>query len=296
MSELKGAVLADRGVVRVTGEEAGTFLQGLVTADVAALQEDEARLAALLTPQGKILFDFLMLRAADGFWLDCRTEAAADLARRLGFYRLRTKVEVADASGEMALIAWWGGSPDKALPLAFTDPRLPALGSRAFVAASDADAALASAGAATADLAAYHAHRVALGVPEAGLDFTYGETFPHEADMDLLGGVSFDKGCYVGQEVVSRMQHRGSARTRIVPVRFTQGVAGTGAEIIAGGKVIGKLGSVAGEEALAMMRLDRAGEALAAGGAIMAGSARLVPRATGWADFDLAGAPRGGDE
>lgn len=293
MAGPKGAVLADRGVVRVAGEDAGTFLQGLVTADVATLGEGQASLAALLSPQGKILFDFLLVRAGGEYFLDCRADMAAGLARRLGFYRLRARVEVEDLSASRCVIALWGGEPKEAPALCFADPRLAALGRRAIVATAAAAAALAAAGAEPADAAAWHAHRIVHAVPEATLDFAYGETFPHEADMDRLGGVSFTKGCYVGQEVVSRMEHRASARTRIVPV-VIDGAAAPGSEVRAGGKSIGTLGSVAGRRGLVMLRLDRTEEARAAGAAITAGAARLAPHDPAWADFGLGGRPDAG--
>lgn len=270
MEKLKGAILSDRGVVRVGGAEAETFLQGLITADVAGLAEGEARLAALLTPQGKILFDFLILREGDGFLIDARAEAISELIKRLSFYKLRAKVDIADESGARAVIALWGG--DQGDEDFFADPRHGALGRRAIVAREEAERRLTEAGAEMVPLAAYHAHRIGLCVSEGGLDFVLGETFPHEADMDRLGGISFSKGCFVGQEVVSRMEHRGTTRSRIVAVTI-DGASEPGAEIRAAGKPVGRLGSVEDGRGLALMRLDRVEAAEAAGEAIMAGEA-----------------------
>jgi folate-binding protein YgfZ len=110
--------------------------------------------------------------------------------------------------------------------------------------------------------AAYEAHRIALGVPRGGLDFAYGDAFPHEADMDQLGGVDFAKGCYVGQEVVSRMEHRGTARSRAVPVRYDGAAPAAGAAVMAGGRQVGIIGSAAAGHAVALLRLDRVAEAV----------------------------------
>ncbi|MFL5219520.1 MAG: YgfZ/GcvT domain-containing protein [Microvirga sp.] len=286
------AHLSDRGVVRVSGADARPFLDGLVTCDLDKVGPDRPRFGALLTPQGKLLFDFLVFEAPQdaggGFYLDCLRFMAPDLAKRLGFYKLRAKVAVEDLSETLAVVAGWGDAPkpDDAIGLVGGDPRLKALGWRAIVAAEDA-AALASPAegeaesrearpgegeSATPGHGAYHAHRVALGVPEGGKDFLFNDTFPHEALMDQLNGIDFDKGCYIGQEVVSRMQHRGTARTRIVPVVYEDGfTAEPWSEVTAGERRLGKVGTGANGRGLVMIRLDRAADALAAGETIRAG-------------------------
>ncbi|MDG2571166.1 hypothetical protein P7L87_26795, partial [Vibrio parahaemolyticus] len=211
--------LADRGVVRVSGEDAKSFLDNLITCDLDRVSPHAARLGALLTPQGKILFDFLVFQApaeiGGAYYLDVLKVFAPDLAKRLGFYKLRAKVAVEVLSESLAVVAGWDAPrPDDEAGFVVEDPRLPELGWRAIVATQDA----AEFGRDPPDT--YLAHRIALGVPVGGRDFLFGEAFPHEALMDQLHGDDFDKGCYVGQEVVSRMQHRGSARTRIVPAVY----------------------------------------------------------------------------
>ena len=146
--------------------------------------------------------------------------------------------------------------------VSFADPRLPALGSRILADARSARGKVAAADALDAAPEDYHAHRIALGVPEGGKDYVLGDTFPHEADLDQLGGVSFSKGCFVGQEVVSRMQNRGNVRKRVVPIEG-EGPLASGAEVKVGAAAIGTVGSVAGRLALALLRLDRAAEAKA---------------------------------
>ncbi|WP_342154272.1 folate-binding protein YgfZ [Methylorubrum sp. SB2] len=258
------ALLPDRAVVAVTGAEATAFLQGILTCNVETLPEGEARLGALLTPQGKIQFDFFVSRdGAEGFKLDVAAERAPDLVKRLGLYRLRAKVGIV-ADPTLGVAAAWDGAETAAETIRLRDGRLPALGERLYF----------SEGAFSADASEddYHAHRIALGVPEGGRDFAFADAFPHEALMDQLGGVDFRKGCYVGQEVVSRMQHRGTARTRILPVVFTEGPApAPGTEVTAGARSLGVLGSTAGGRGLATIRLDRLGDALAAGEPVRAG-------------------------
>jgi len=272
----KTAFLADRGIVRLTGPDAHGFLDGLITCDLAKVAPGRARLGALLTPQGKILFDFIVHEAAEqdggGILLDILAGMAGDLARRLGFYKLRAKVVIEDLSETLGILAGWdSATPDDDLGLASPDPRSAELGWRMILARTDGPAA------ATSTAGEYHAHRIACGVPEGGKDFLFADAFPHEALMDRLGGVDFDKGCYVGQEVVSRMQHRGTARTRIVRARYPDGIpADAGADVTAGDRVIGKTGSAQAGNGLATVRLDRLEEALAAGEAIRAGGLDVV--------------------
>ena len=267
--------LRDRGVVSVQGEEAASFLQGLLTNDVEALTVGEARYAALLTPQGKILFDMLVARApakvGQSFFVDCAAQQSAELTKRLGFYKLRARVVVADASHAHGVVAAWGAQL-AAAPEGFryVDPRDPRLGLRLILPRETAEAV------GDADLPAYESLRVSLGIPKGGVDFAYGDAFPHDADLDLLNGVDFQKGCFVGQEVVSRMKHRGTARKRIVRVTLSGEAPPPGAAVLDGELAVGSLGSSVGREALAMLRLDRVEDAKAAGRPLSAGGVGLV--------------------
>src|SRR5689334_1297833 len=266
---MKAAFLPDRGVVKVSGSDARNFLNGLVTTDVTLLQPGSGRFGALLTPQGKIIADFLITEApgghGGGFLFDCPRALAQALADKLRFYKLRAKVEVENLSDSFGVLAAWDGNPAFQVDLAFTDPRKEALGWRILVPAELAQKAADLIGAQMVDPSDYEAHRIASGVPRGGLDFTYGDAFPHETNMDHLHGVDFDKGCYVGQEVVSRMQHRGTARTRTVRVVLDGPAPEAGATILAGEKPIGTMGSAAGQLGLALIRIDRAADALEAG-------------------------------
>lgn len=279
--------------MRVTGDDARPFLDGLLTCGMDRVSPDSPRFGGLLTPQGKLLFDFLVFEAppdaGGGFYLDCAAVFAPDLVKRLGFYRLRAKVAVENLSGSLAIVAGWGDAakPPDEMGLVAGDPRLPALGWRAIVAPDDA-ATLASSGEEAAD--AYEAHRIGLGVPKGGRDFLWNAAFPHEALMDQLHGVDFDKGCYVGQEVVSRMQHRGTARTRIVPIVYHDGfTAEAGSEVTAGGRTVGTVGTGINGRGLAMIRLDRAADALAAGELITAGGLPVSLEKPDWVAFPFPG-------
>jgi tRNA-modifying protein YgfZ len=276
---MKAAFLPDRGVVKVSGDGARDFLNGLVTTDVALLRPHLGRFGALLTPQGKIIVDFLITEApaghGGGFLIDCPRALAQALTDKLGFYKLRAKVGIENLSDNLGVLAAWDGDLVIKPDLAFADPRNAALGWRILIPFGLAQKVADLIGADLVDATAYDAHRIAAVVPRGGLDFMYGDAFPHETNMDRLHGVDFDKGCYVGQEVVSRMQHRGTARSRIVRVMVDGPAPEPGAVILAGDKSVGTMGSTAGEEGLALIRVDRAADALAAGVPLTAGGIGL---------------------
>ena len=279
MADGNGLRLDDRAVLRIGGPEAAALLQGLVTCEIDALSPGAASHGALLTPQGKVLFDAIIQRPdMETFLFDTSAALAGDFLKRLMFYRLRAKVtlEVAD---DLAVVAWPDGGPADAP----ADPRLAALGKRTMVPIAEA----AHAGEAGET---WPAHRIALGIAELGADFASGEVFPHEANFDQLGGIDFAKGCYVGQEVVSRMQHRGTARKRFVPVRLAGAAPALGSDVTAGGRTIGTMGSSVGDAGLALIRLDRLESAVAAGAPVTAGETALHPRQPDWAGFAVPGA------
>jgi tRNA-modifying protein YgfZ len=280
-TEFHIAHFADRGTVSVTGDDAEKFLQGLLTNDLALVRSQRAMFAGLLSPQGKILFDFIVVKAEGGFLLETARDVAPGLVSRLAMYKLRANVEVRDVSGDYSVFASWGPAARSQLAalggISFADPRLPEAGFRCLTDACSAAELLASFPAANADSRAYIAHRIRFGLPEGGKDYAYGDTFPHEALFDQINGVSFSKGCYVGQEVVSRMEHRANVKKRVVPVVGVDAdalpVAGT--EVIAGDVSIGRLGSVADSRGLALLRLDRVQEFAEKGLPLSAGGVRL---------------------
>jgi folate-binding protein YgfZ len=274
----------------VRGQDARKYLQGLITNNIGKAEGGKAIHTGLLSPQGKILFDFFVVPQGDGFLLDVAKEKAEELLKRLGFYRLRAQVEIVEEPA-LAVAAIWGERPRPPEGgIFYADPRLPELGFRAFL---PKDMSLAELGCEAVAEADYHALRVKLGVPEGGRDYAFGDTFPHEALFDELNGVDFTKGCYVGQEVVSRMEHRGTARKRIVRVDGAAPLRASGASIEADGVPIGTLGSVSGRSGLAMIRLDRAESAVGAGKALTVGGIKVALRRPAFAHFavPLMGAP-----
>jgi len=290
---MKATLLPDRGVVKVAGDDARHFLNGLFTADIGKVTPDDACFAALLTPQGKIIVDAIVAEApardGGGFFLDVPKALAKACVDRLNFYKLRANVMVEDLSEVLGVMAAWDGDAVTEYGLCYRDPRLPELGRRIMLPPHLAAEAAADLGAELAAAAAFEARRIALGVPRGGLDFIYGDAFPHEADMDQLHGVDFHKGCFVGQEVVSRMEHRGNARTRIVPVAYEGFAPDAGAAVTAAEKPVGTFGSSAGGRALAMLRLDRAEDALTAGHALVAGAVTLRLVKPDWVRFAFPG-------
>jgi folate-binding protein YgfZ len=294
---MQAAMLPDRGVVKVTGDGARSFLNGLFTADIGKVTPEAPRFAALLTPQGKIILDAIIAEAepsdGGGFFLDVPRALAKTCVDRLNFYKLRAKVMVEDLSETLGVMAVWDGEAATEYGLTYRDPRLAALGLRVMLPPHLAAEAAADLGATLAEAADHEAHRIALGVPRGGLDFIYGDAFPHETDMDQLNGVDFDKGCFVGQEVVSRMEHRGLARSRIVPIAYEGFAPDAGAAVTAAEKPVGTFGSSAQGRALALLRLDRAADALAAGHDLVAGSVTLRLVKPDWARFAFPGEAKG---
>lgn len=239
--------LASRALVAVRGADWRSFLQNLLSNDVEALEAGQARAALLLTPQGKLLFDLIVIAQDDGALLDVLAERREALIQRLKLYRLRAKIEIEPA--EDAVWAATGVSPVGGGWIA--DPRLGALGWRGYGIAPPP-------GAAIADEAAYRALALSLGVPDPALDCTPDKTFPLEADFDLLNAIDFHKGCYVGQETTSRMKRRSAVKTRMAPVTFEGPAPAHGAPVMAGDLRAGEVLSGANGRAMALLRLDRA--------------------------------------
>jgi len=287
-------ILTDRAVLAISGDDAATFLQGLVTNDINRVMPGRAVYAALLTPQGKILFDFFIVADDGSYLIDCAAAHAADLAKRLTFYKLRASVDIADRTYELAVAAIWpadGTEPVGGDTIAvFPDPRTPAAGFRAIGPRDALEGLAAENGLARADLETYHAHRVALGLADSERDIGSGEMFPHECNLDQINGVDFKKGCYVGQEVVSRTEHRSSARKRIVPVTADGGALEPGADLSSNGKTIGTVLSGSGDAALALIRLDRARNAHEAGTPLEVAGKPVALIRPDWAGYDVPGA------
>lgn len=258
------ARLADRAVLQVSGPDAKNFLQGLVTNDVERVMPGRAIYAALLAPQGKILFDFLIAERDGAFLLDASAGQSEELLKRLRMYKLRAPIELA-LRPDLAVFAIWEKSGALEQPgewTSFRDPRLPALGWRV-IAPSDHPFLTANA---KGDSGAYADHRLALGVPDSA--DVVGE-FLLDANGEELNGVDFRKGCYVGQEVTARMKHKAQPRRRLVPVVVDGDTLPPGTKLVDDtGREIGKFAGGQGSRAMASVRLDRLKDAtaLSAGG------------------------------
>jgi folate-binding protein YgfZ len=224
-----------------------------------------------------------------GFLIDCPRALLATVVEKLKFYKLRAKVAVDDLSDTLGVMAVWGGVATSEYGPTLPDPRLAALGVRIILPPDVTTEAAADLNATVVEPEAYESHRIALGVPRGGADFLYGDTFPHEADMDQLGGIDFKKGCYVGQEVVSRVEHRNSARSRVVPIVYDHYAPSGGLPVVAGEKQVGMLGSTADGRGLALLRLDRVEDAMAAGTPLTAGGIAIRPVKPAWARFPFPG-------
>lgn len=246
MTQALVARLHRRAWVRVSGPDWRSFLQGLLTQDVETLEPDQMRYAALLSPQGRLLFDLFLLGEAEGALIDVDAARRDAFVQRLSIYKLRAKVTVETVGG--GVYALW--NIDTAPAPWVRDPRLPALGFRAF--ATDAPDGE------QADEAAYDRHRLGLGVPDPVLDCPEGGDYPIEADLDLLHAIDFKKGCFVGQETTSRMKRRGAIRSRMLPLRFEGPPPAHGAEVLTEANLrAGEVRSGVEGLAIALLRLDR---------------------------------------
>ncbi|HUW79598.1 MAG TPA: folate-binding protein [Acidocella sp.] len=259
------AHLADRGVISVAGADRVTFLNGLVSNDAARAAPGQAVWAALLTAQGRYVTDFFIMADDDRLLLDTPRAAVADLLTRLKRFKLRAAVELADLSEQFHVYAAWDGMPPP-VPITSPDPRLPQAGFRSL-----SEQVLET----TATAQDYAAHRLSLGLPDGPPDFEADKTLLLEAGFDELGGIAWDKGCYMGQELTARTKYRGLIKRRLVPVVLSEAAPPPGTPILAEGVEVGSLRSSAGLLALASLRLDALQKPLRAGNALV--SVRIPP-------------------
>ena len=278
MSGPSYSLLADRGVIAVAGEDRVEFLQGLISNDVTKVAPGKAIWAALLTPQGRFLNDMFVVDAGFGtLLLETERARAPALAKKLGLYKLRSKVTVEERSAGMDVAAVFGPDAEKcnAVPsaLSYVDPRLPDLGMRVLVPAGQAGKLL---GLPEAPAGAYDALRLSLGVPDGSRDLLVEKALLLESGFDELHGVDWDKGCYMGQELTARTKYRGLIKRRLFPVRVEGPLPAPGTAIQRDGQEVGEIRSGSGDRAIAMLRLD------ARDGALTAEGARIVPEVPTW--------------
>ena len=283
--------LESRGVLAVGGEDAAQFLQGLVSNDIAQVGEDCVVYAALLTPQGKYLHDFMVAHEAGTFLLDCEAARLMDLGQRLGAYRLRADIELLDATEDWRIVSLLGDGAETRLGLdlagpgaaaaleggglIYRDPRPQMPGLRAFVPRAAGFTLLEAAGILTGKAMDYERVRIAAGVPDGSRDMTVNKSTLIEFGFEALRGVNFEKGCYVGQELTARTKYRGLMRRRLQRVFVDGALPAPGTPIMANDKEAGEICSGLGDQALALLRLDRCAEAEAAGITLTAGQVKL---------------------
>ncbi len=271
---MKCLPLSHRSLVSITGPDAQALLQDVISCEVDGLPHGVVQTGALLTPQGKILFDFLISRRGeDGFLFDLDGDQVPAFIQRMTMYRLRAKAEIASMD-DMTVHALWDCNSDADYLL-----------DRRFHATQQVYRFYGPARPASATRDEYDLMRIESSVAQAGDDYALSDVFPHDVLMDLNGGISFKKGCFVGQEVVSRMQHRATARKRIVAVQAESGLPDSGAAITCDDRPMGKLGTVVGSSGLALVRIDKAARAIDAGGTILADTTPVSLRFAKWTDL-----------
>ena len=291
MSDARGLILETRAVLEVAGDDRQSFLQGVVSNDVTKVSEHQALWAAFLTPQGKFLHEFCLVEHQGHTLLECEAARLADLKKRLSLYRLRSNVALEDASERLAVLALFGADALAVLGLArepgaatsfaggvaFVDPRLADLGARAIVPREAADQALRDGGFERASLDDYDSLRIALGVPDGSRDLEVDKALLLESGFDELGGVDWDKGCFLGQELTARTKYRALIKKRLLPVEISGPLPEAGTAVMANGKQVGQLRSRVAGRGLALLRL----EALEAD-QLSAGEATLTARKPDW--------------
>lgn len=284
---MKQSKRTDRGIIRITGEDAPSFLQGLISNDIHKADGTQAIYAALLTPQGKYLFDFFIVRMGDALLLDCLATDVALMIKKLSMFKLRSKVTLEDVSAAFDVYALFGDAAAEIAGLEggqserpdgvilYTDPRLPEAGIRA-LAPKGYDGALLGGEAVGEDT--YQRHRIQHGLPEAPEDLQKDKSILLETGFDELAGIDWKKGCYMGQELTARTKYRGLIKKRLVPVTLTGGPVESGSDLTSDGKTVGELRSVNGDMAMALIRIT----AIRSGAPIMAGAVTATPVLPAW--------------
>ncbi len=291
------AALPARGVLEVAGEDRVAFLQGLVSNDVTKVTGERAIFAALLTAQGRYLFDFFIFALGDALYLETEAARLDELKRRLGVFKLRSKVGLADATARYVVAAGFGAQAGEALGLAtagaakpfaggiaYADPRLAALGVRVALPREAGFGALAAAGFASADEGRYDRHRLLLGVPDGSRDLPVEKALLLESGFDELNGIDWQKGCYIGQELTARTKYRALVKKRLMPVEIDGPLPAPGTQVMLGDEEAGEIHSGRDRRALALLRLDAVEQALR-GTPLTAGGALLAPEKPFWAKF-----------
>lgn len=289
-------VLEGRSILAIEGEDVRAFLQGIISNDIEKVTDNTAIYAALLTPQGKYLFDFMIAKQGERLLLEVEAERLQALSQRLTMYKLRAKVDITDVSADFGVVALLGDVRRETFDLpneeggavqfeggvVFVDPRLSALGARAFLPRPILPAALTDKGFVQGDLDTYQARRLQLGVPEGSQDLAVDKATLLESGFEELNGVDFQKGCFVGQELTARMKYRALVKKRLMPIAFDGMPPAAGTVIKAGTREIGEVRSAENGFGLALLRLDRLADAEEKGQALDADGVTVKPERPTW--------------
>ncbi len=299
MSTNTHVILKNRGLIGVSGEDAVNFLQGLVSNDVTKVNAEHALYSALLTPQGKFLYDFFILRMEDQLLIDCEVERLDELTRKLTMYKLRSKAYLEDVSKDFTVAALFGDTLADSLGLenregtagsflggvAYIDPRLNQIGGRCVLPRENAETLLVDAGFARDNPENYEVARLQLGLPDGSRDLIVDKAILLENGFHELHGVDWDKGCYMGQELTARTHYRGLVKKRLMPVRIDGPLPAPGTPVTLDGKEAGEMRSGSGQQGLALIRLEQFETALQKDEGLIAGNAILYPTTPDWAEF-----------
>jgi folate-binding protein YgfZ len=299
MANASFAVLPDRGVLAVSGPDRRPFLQGLVSNDVDKIGPAAARYAALLTAQGKYLYDFIMIEVGESLWLDAEALRLSELKNRLSIYRLRAKVALAEKS-ELIMAAVFGKNAAAAFDLpdspgagrtfgsgvVFVDPRLASLGVRVILPRETARTILIDAGLVEETADVYDCLRLSLGIPDGSRDLVREKSILLESGFDELNGVDWQKGCYIGQELTARTKYRGLIKKRLMPVQIDGPAPFPGTIITADSREVGEMRSSRNELGLALLRI----ESVIRDKTLISGKAVIRPVKPSWMHFDIGGA------
>ncbi|KJE36021.1 aminomethyltransferase [Thalassospira sp. HJ] len=296
MSETFYALLPDRAVIRVSGPDRVSFLQGLVSNNIETISPEKSGYGALLTPQGKFLFDFFVYHQdEDSLLIECERgengARAAELFKKLRMYKLRAKAELTDVSDSYDVVAVFGKDALSSLSLKATpgatahmadgikavDPRLAEMGARVLL-PKNALAEMGAIGAQESDVETYHQMRVSLGIPNGSEEMEVEKSILLESGFEELGGVDFKKGCYMGQELTARTKYRGLVRKRLLPVKIDGPAPNAGTPIMNGDKEAGIIRSVHGDFGLALIRLER----IEGDAELFAGDAKITVSVPDW--------------
>ncbi|MEE2957236.1 MAG: hypothetical protein VX780_13975 [Pseudomonadota bacterium] len=288
--------LTNRGIISLTGSDTLAFLQGIVTNDVNFLSEKKAMFSTLLTPQGKYLVDFFIFKLGSAYYIDCKSNRIQDLIRRLKLYKLRANVKIKDISENYRvyalskksikkipnLILQPGNMVRKDGGVVFVDPRLLEMGARGVIPTRKGTKFFENLGFTKGKISSYNLLRISLGVCEFNKNSPLDQSFPLELGFEELNGISFDKGCYVGQEVIIRIKNRSLLKKHLVSVTFCEGTPKPGIEITQEGTQVGVLYEVEANHGIAMVRLDALDLAFNKDKELKAGFHKILPKKLKW--------------